>query len=152
VDDEDVRANDPISSLTLTGLGKGMWNRARTQGEGVARQIAQNYQDLGTFARDAVSPIFPREPSGYAPWEPRPAEMKEAPFAQPSSDPGVRFAAHALDPANFVGLGGGGLALKAVKQAATSRALRAAAEREALAKRSADWIASPPGFSPSRGY
>lgn len=161
-DEADDTGFEPISSLTLAGLGKGMMNRARTQGEGIARQIAQNYQDLGDFGRSLVprGVLGPVKGPGHSPLDPpSEPEMKESPFAANSSDQGVRVGAHLLDPANFVGLGGGALGVKALKQAATSRALRAAAEREALATQTAQRVAADPyafllrgGPSSQRGF
>ena len=131
-DDEAPRTFEPISNLTLGGLGRGMLNRARTQGEGIARQVAQNYQDLARVGRDAVTPIFPRASTGQAPWERGPEQMTESPFSGNSRDTGVRVGAQVFDPANLIpgggALGAGAkLGARGVAQAAASRALREAA-------------------------
>jgi hypothetical protein len=160
---DDGRTFEPISTTTLGSLGKGMLRRASTQGEGIARQIAQNYQGLANFGRSlAPRGTFgpPEGGTGRSPIDP-PSEpqMQESPFAQASSDQGVRLGAHLLDPANFITGGTGALGAKAIKQVATSRALRAAAEREALATQTAAREAADPyafllrgGPSAQRGF
>lgn len=161
-DDDYGRTFEPISTTTVAGLGKGMWNRAKTQGTGIARQIAQNYQDLSDFGRSLAPRGFlgPTEDTGHSPIDP-PSEpqMKASPFAENSSDTGVRVGAHLLDPANFITGGTGALGAKAIKQVATSRALRAAAEQEALATQIAAARAADPysfllrgGPSAQRGF
>jgi hypothetical protein len=127
---DDARGFEPISTLTPAGLGRGMLNRARTQGTGIARQIAQNYQDLGDLGTSLARRVFPAapQPGGYSPADPAPiAQMTQAPFAQRSSDPGVRVGAVLADPGTYVGGGGAigaRLGARGLAQAAAARALR----------------------------